>query len=317
MSFGTIHVAGNFDDEVASESLERAMRNKEKQRVVDILVHICNSQRQMIRTPYKVRYGKDLEDELKKTLNGELEEVIVALVQTPTKLDVLELHRAVKGLGTNEKVLIEILVSRTNEEMEAIRNCYFTTYGKSLEDAVSSDTSGDFRRLLLILIQGRKDETERTVIFRAQEDAQHMVKSLEKKSGIDKFDAFKVLGTSNAHHVRHVSSEFERLTGTPLEKAIEKEYSGDMRNLLQALLLVSHGKPRFFANQIHLATKGLGTRDKDLIRVLVGRSEIDLAQIVELYHVFYKKSLYELIKEECKGGYRDALMTIIKGNRIH
>lgn len=49
-----------------------------------------------IRTPYKVKYGKDLEEELKKALGGDLEDLAVALMQTPTKVDVLEIHRAVK-----------------------------------------------------------------------------------------------------------------------------------------------------------------------------------------------------------------------------
>ncbi|KHJ89681.1 Annexin [Oesophagostomum dentatum] len=157
----TIHPSASFDEERAAESLERAMRGygTDKQRVVDILVKCNNAQRQMIRTPYKVRYGKDLENELKRELSGELEDVILALMQTPTKRDVMDLHKAVKGIGTNERVLIEILASRTNEEIQAIRNTYYTTFDRSLEEAISSDTSGDFRRLLMILIQGNRDET--------------------------------------------------------------------------------------------------------------------------------------------------------------
>lgn len=74
-----------------------------------------------IRTPYKTRYGKDLEDEIKKAFSGDFEDFLVALLQTPTKLDVTELNRSVKGLGTNEKNLIEILTTRTNEEIEAAK----------------------------------------------------------------------------------------------------------------------------------------------------------------------------------------------------
>ncbi|VDM58612.1 unnamed protein product [Angiostrongylus costaricensis] len=119
----TIHPSASFDEQRAAESLERAMRGfgTDKKKVVDVLVGCNNAQRQMIRTPYKVRYGKDLESELKRELSGELEDVIVALMQTPTKRDVLDIQKAVKGFGTNEKVLIEILASRSNEEIQAIR----------------------------------------------------------------------------------------------------------------------------------------------------------------------------------------------------
>ncbi|KAK6043668.1 Annexin, partial [Cooperia oncophora] len=131
----TIHASASFDEEQAAESLERAMRGygTDKQKVIEILVKCNNAQRQMIRTPYKVRYGKDLENELKRELSGDLEEVILALMQTPTKRDVLDLQKAMKGFGTNEKVLIEILASRSNDEIRAIRNTFYTTYDKSLE----------------------------------------------------------------------------------------------------------------------------------------------------------------------------------------
>ncbi|EYB91218.1 hypothetical protein Y032_0208g2057 [Ancylostoma ceylanicum] len=315
----TIHPSASFDEQRAAESLERAMRGygTDKQRVVDVLVRCNNAQRQMIRTPYKVRYGKDLEHELKRELSGDLEDVIVALMQTPTKRDVMDLHKAVKGLGTDERVLIEILASRTNEEIQAIRNTYYTTFDRSLEEAVSSDTSGDFRRLLLILIQGNRDESGIGEYHKAVQEAHNIIRSSDKRGSMDKFDAYKVLATSNANHVGYLISEFESVAGYPIEKAIEKDFSGDTKNLLLALVMVAQSKPKFFAHQIYSATKGISTRDKDLIRVLVSRAEIDLAAIQVEYERLFKKPLLQVIRDECKGAYREALTSIVKGNRSH
>ena len=49
------------------------------------------------------------------------------------------------------QVLIEILASRTNEQIKAIREVYKKEYKSELEKAVSGDTSGDFKRLLIAL----------------------------------------------------------------------------------------------------------------------------------------------------------------------
>lgn len=269
----------------------------------------------MIRTPYKLRYGKDLETELKRELSGDLEDVIVALMQTPTKRDVLDIQKAVKGFGTNERVLIEILASRTNEEIRGIRNTFYTTFDKSLEEAVAADTSGDFRRLLTVLIQANRDEHGLPQFHRAVQTAQQMLRSSDKKSGVDKFDAFKVLATESPSQLAYVFSEYENMAGHSIEKGIENEFSGDMKNLLLALAMVARGKPKFFAHQIYNSTKGLGVRDRDLIRVLVSRSEIDLAAIQVEFERLFKKPLQQVIRDECKGVYRDALISIVKGNR--
>jgi hypothetical protein len=42
----------------------------------------------------------------------------------PVELDCFELKQAVKGLGTDEETLIEILASRSNERIKAINETY-------------------------------------------------------------------------------------------------------------------------------------------------------------------------------------------------
>ncbi|KJH40145.1 Annexin [Dictyocaulus viviparus] len=59
--------------------------------------------------------------------------------------------------------------------------------------------------------------------------------------------------------------------------------------------------------------QGIGIRDKDLIR-LVSRAQIDLAAIQVEYERLFKKSLLQVIREECKGANR-ALLGIFKGNK--
>lgn len=49
--------------------------------------------------------------------------------------------------------LIEILTTRNNYEIKRIKEIYRMRYGKELEDAIKDDTSGPFRRFLVILVQ--------------------------------------------------------------------------------------------------------------------------------------------------------------------
>ncbi|VDK59920.1 unnamed protein product [Gongylonema pulchrum] len=60
--------------------------------------------------------------------------------------------------------------------------------------------------------------------------------------------------------------------------------------------------------------KGFGTHDKDLIRIIVSRSEVDLALIRQQYEQSYGKSLIDAIQSECSGAYSDTLVAIVQGN---
>lgn len=58
-------------------------------------------------------------------------------------------------MGTNEKMLIEILCSRTNQQILAIKAAYQQMYNRDLENDIKSETSGHFERLLVSMCCGR------------------------------------------------------------------------------------------------------------------------------------------------------------------
>ena len=54
-----------------------------------------------------------------------------------------------------------------------------------------------------------------------------------------------------------------------------------------------------------------GTNDKKLVRVIVSRSEIDLADASDAYLRLYHKTLAKAIKEDCGGDYERILVDIV------
>lgn len=81
---------------------------------------------------------------------------IIVLIKTwmhPTTSEILQvLHKAMKGLGTDDTTLIRVIVSRTEIDMQYIKAEYLKKYKKTLNDAVQSETSGHYRTFLLSLL---------------------------------------------------------------------------------------------------------------------------------------------------------------------
>ena len=53
---------------------------------------------------------------------------------------------AMRGPGTDEETLIELLCTRTNAGIEAIKEAYSETHGRDLESDIESETRGDFKK---------------------------------------------------------------------------------------------------------------------------------------------------------------------------
>lgn len=72
--------------------------------------------------------------------------------------------------------------------------------------------------------------------------------------------------------------------------------------------------PAFFAERLHKAMKGAGTKDRTLIRIMVSRSEVDLLDIRAEYKQMYGRSLYSDITGDTSGDYRKILLKLCGGN---
>lgn len=90
-----------------------------------------------------------------------------------------------QGVGTAEDVLIEILCTRTSEEVVAIKQQYKSDFGRDLEKDIISETSGHFKRLLVSMLTGSRDPSTVVDKAKARADAQALYKAGEGRWGTD------------------------------------------------------------------------------------------------------------------------------------
>ncbi|XP_042289939.1 annexin A11a isoform X2 [Thunnus albacares] len=298
------------------EVLRKAMKGfgTDEQAIIELLGSRSNKQRVPLPRAYKTSYGKDLIKDLHSELSGDFRKLVMAMLRAPAEFDAYELYSAIKGAGTDEACLIEILSSRSNAEIREINRIYKQEYKKSLEDAISGDTSGHFRRLLISLAQGNRDERETVDIAIAKQDAQALYAAGENKLGTDESKFNAILCARSKPHLRAVFQEYQRMCGRDIEKSIEREMSGDLESGMLAVVKCIKNTPAYFAERLYKAMKGAGTKDKTLIRIMVTRSEVDMLDIRQEYVKNYGKSLYTHISGDTSGDYKKLLLKLCGGS---
>ncbi|KAI1900041.1 hypothetical protein AGOR_G00045920 [Albula goreensis] len=250
--------------------LDKAIKVKgvDETTIIDVLVRRSNAQRQQIKAAYQQACGKPLDAALKSALKGELEEVVLALLKTPAQYDAQQLKLAMKGLGTDEDTLVEILASRTNKEIREIKKAYKEEYKKELEDDIKSDTGGDFRNALLSLCKAARSEDPTVNEELADNDARALYEAGEKRKGTDLSVFIDILTTRSPQQLRKVFERYSKYSKVDVAKAIDLELKGDIENCLTAIVKCAGSKPAFFAEKLYLSMKGSGTRTKILTRVM-------------------------------------------------
>ncbi|KAG2465636.1 ANXA1 protein, partial [Polypterus senegalus] len=157
----TVKPYPNFNANTDAALLDKAIKVKgvDENTIIEIMAKRSNTQRQQTKAAYQQATGKPLDAALKSALSGHLEDVVLGLLKTPAQYDAYLLKHSMKGLGTDEDTLIEILASRTNREIQEICSVYKEEYKTDLDKDITSDTSGDFRTALLSLSKGSRTET--------------------------------------------------------------------------------------------------------------------------------------------------------------
>lgn len=281
--------------------------------IIDILSHRTVAQRQRIKEAYKQAIGKDLAEDLSSELSGNFRSVALGLLMLPAVYDAYELRNAMKGAGTEEACLIDILASRSNDEIKAISAVYKKEFGKELEDAICGDTSGMFQRVLVSLLTAGRDESSDVNEAQAVLDAKEIYQAGEARWGTDEVKFLTVLCVRNRNHLLRVFEEYQKISGKDIEESIKREMSGCLEDIFLAIVKCMKNKPAFFAERLYKSMKGLGTTDSVLVRIMVARAEIDMLDIKAQFLKMYSKTLYSFIKGDTSGDYRKILLELCGG----
>jgi len=300
--------------EDAAKSFQKAMKGfgTDESRIIKEICAHSNSQRQEIKRHYLTMFGHTLEEDLKSEISGNFLDGVLGLLMPHDEYEASCIRGAIKGVGTCEQVIIEILCSKDAPQIEKLNKAYKKVYSRDLQEDLKSEQGGDLGRIFRSLTTATREvSTGRVDQTLAAKEAQELYDAGQGKVGTDESAFVRILCSRSFHQLHATFEAYYENCKDDIEKAIKKEMSGDLKAAFLTIIKSIRNLPGFYAESLHTAMKGMGTNNRDLIRILVSRSEIDLPAIKSEYKRQFGKSLYDAVKSELSGDYEKLFLTLI------
>ncbi|KAK1063380.1 hypothetical protein LTR12_007437 [Friedmanniomyces endolithicus] len=220
-----------------------------------------------------------------------------------------ELRTAMKGFGTDEKVLVRVLGSLGPLEVNSVKAAFQARHRRDLEKDVHSETSGHFREGLMAIFRGPLDQ-----------DCHELHQSIQglgtKESAMN--DVLLARSNADLHAIKQRYHHMYRRT-------VEADVKGDLSMKTERLfdMIMSARKAEESTpvipqqidadvQEIYRATEGRAGADQmQVCSILTARSNGQLRAIAQAYQQRYHRSLQEVIRKEFSGHMEQALCFIM------
>lgn len=300
----------------AAEDLRKAMEGfgTDEEHLILVVTSNKTQERLKIKKAYEEKYKKNLIDDLKSELSGKFEDAMVALFKEPVEYDCECIYNAMKGAGTDENCLIEVIASRPNWLLEKIKKKYSELYKKELVEDIKGDTSGDFQKILEGILRCKRSEVKEINKENCEKIAKELSETKEEGWVVNDESSvfYNYIMNSSPKELSAIAREYYRLSGKTIIDGIENNFKGDAKDLLKSILYSLVSPSEYFATRIKKAIEGFGTDNKTLIRILITRCEVDMNIIKKYYKQLYNKDMIEDIKNDISGDYQKLMIELIK-----
>ena len=144
-----------------------------------------------------------------------------------------------------------------------------------------------------------------------QQDAAALYQAGEGKWGTDEDTFIRIFSTRSPEELALINQYYKQNAGKGLLGAIDAEFSGDTKALLDTVVRANVYPHGFYANNIHDSVKGLGTNDSKLIRNVCARHAVDLSSIKQAYQTDFGTDMLTDVQGDTSGNYRKVISSLI------
>jgi len=293
--------------ETAAQALRKAMKGfgTNEKAINAVLCDKSKAEIQAIRAAFTNKVGRNLIKDLKSETGGNYENLLVALTLGPAEYDATLIRKAVKGMGTNEGMLSEVLATRSPSEIVAMQEAYGQVFkGRSMITDIENDVSGNLEKVYTTLLQNNRTDGSDVA-----GDILALYKAGEKKFGTDEGVFIRLLAGYSRAYVEKLYWAYAEKYGKALNLVIKSEFSGHLKKILQALCTPIDIQ---FSKKIKEAMSGMGTDDNDLVRMIATMKERHLRKIAKRFLQDHQKTLLKWVDGDTSGDYGKLMVGVVK-----
>jgi len=213
-----------------------------------------------------------------------------------------------KGLGTDEKAIIDVLSHRTNAQRQEIKQRFKQMYGKDLIHDLKSELASNLELVTLAMM-----------MTPAEFDASQLRDAIAG-AGTKEGTLIEILCSRTNKQITDAKAAYKTLYGDDLEKSLVSDTSGHFRRLVVSLSTANRmeGQPvnvekaRQDATALYQAgEKKLGTDESTFNQILCSQSYEQLRCVFDEYHKISKKSIEQSVKSEMSGDLEKGFLAVV------
>ncbi|KAH7698808.1 Annexin repeat [Aphelenchoides avenae] len=316
----TVKPALDFDASADAKHLHHVLSSHvsgKEEAVASLLCSRSNGQRQEIAQRYTETTKHNLAEDISAAFKGEFKDLMVELCLPSDEFYATEFHRAIKDRRVN--VIAEIFGSLSCPQLMAVKQAYQRLFHTCLKEEILSHASIRKLSIFVLLSLTHRDDSTRVDEQKLKKDLtllQNLLNADERMQ--HKLEVFRqMLAIGSYAQLRALFDAYEKSAVSSLEDLIRKAFPEDdnVQALIALARTIHHPRSTFATNLRHYYDKdvkwfGVSNSQRDVIRTVVGRSEIDLDDVLEKYKSLYGSTFLAESNDALDGNYTTALAVL-------